>query len=99
MGRVGLTANVNYTSESILLNPGDRLLIYTDGINEAMNQNREQFGDPRLADDFCETTEIQSVKEALASIQSRVLAFTGSEPQHDVITIVLIQIERSDPEG
>ena len=89
---VGISSKVNYTSESILLKPGDRLLIYTDGINEAMNQDREQFGDPRLHDAFSETEEIQSTEEAIAHIQSKVNEFAGSEPQHDDLTMVYIQI-------
>ena len=83
---------MKYTSESIPLKPGDRLLIYTDGINEAMDQNREQFGDSRLADAFSETADIQSAEEALESIQSRVHEFTGSEPQHDDLTMVYVRI-------
>ena len=89
---VGITRQVHYTSESVQLKPGDRLLIYTDGINEAMNQHREQFGDSRLFDAFSETEEIQSAEEALTLIQSRVDEFAGSEPQHDDLTMVYIQI-------
>lgn len=89
---VGITRQVHYTSESVQLKPGDRLLIYTDGINEAMNQHREQFGDSRLFDAFSETEEIQSAEEALTLIQSRVDEFAGIEPQHDDLTMVYIQI-------
>ena len=89
---LGATKQVNYISESIPLKSGDRLLIYTDGINEAMDQNREQFGDLRLADAFYETSKAQSAEEGLASIQSKVNDFTGSEPQHDDITMVYIHI-------
>ena len=89
---VGITEQVGYTSESIQLKPGDRLLIYTDGINEAMNRNREQFGDPRLHNAFSETAEIQSAEEAISHIQSKVNEFAGSEPQHDDLTMVYIQV-------
>ncbi|MFO7845101.1 MAG: SpoIIE family protein phosphatase [Balneolaceae bacterium] len=90
---IGITKKVNYTSESVPLKPGDCLLMYTDGINEAMNPNREQFGDPRLVEAFSETEEIQSAEESLASIQMKVTEFAGSEPQHDDITMVYIQID------
>ena len=93
---VGITKQVGYTNESIQLKPGDRLLIYTDGINEAMNQNREQFGDTRLRDAFSETEEIQTAEEAIAHIQSKVNEFAGSEPQHDDLTMVYIKISGSD---
>jgi len=93
---VGITKQVNYNGESIPLKPGDRLLIYTDGINEAMNQNREQFGDHGLADAFSETADIQSAEEGLESIQSRVHEFTGNEPQHDDLTMVYINIGHAD---
>lgn len=93
---IGITNQVHYTSESIPLKPGDRLLIYTDGINEAMNQNREQFGDTRLLDAFSETANIHSAEESLAFIQSRVNEFAGRESQHDDITMVYIQIGDSN---
>jgi serine phosphatase RsbU (regulator of sigma subunit) len=89
---VGIMRQVKYISESIQLKPEDRLLIYTDGINEAMNQYREQFGDPRLRDAFSETEKIQSAEEAIAYIQSKVDEFAGSELQHDDLTMVYIQI-------
>ena len=94
---LGATKQVNYISESIPLKSGDRLLIYTDGINEAMDQNREQFGDLRLADAFSKTTDAQSAEEALATIQSKVHEFAGIEPQHDDITMVYVKIGDSNP--
>lgn len=89
---IGVTQKVHYTNETVPLKTGDRLLIYTDGINEAMNQHREQFGDPRLEKAFAETAEIQSAKEALESILSKVHKFTGSEPQHDDMTMMYIHV-------
>ncbi|MCH8568429.1 MAG: PP2C family protein-serine/threonine phosphatase [Balneolales bacterium] len=92
---LGATGKVNYTCESVPLKKGDRLFVYTDGINEAMNQNREQFGENRLKDALLDTTLAHSAEEALALIQSKVNAFTGNAPQHDDITMVYIKIEHS----
>lgn len=57
-----------------------------------MNQHREQYGDLRLRYAFSETENIQSAEEAIAFIQSKVNEFAGSEPQHDDLTMVYIQI-------
>jgi len=93
---VGIRKKVDYTSESIPLQPGDRLLIYTDGINEAMNEDREQFDAHRVLEAFSESADIQSAEQGLVFIQSKVNEFTGNEPQHDDITMVYIHIGHAD---
>src|SRR5260370_34664839 len=45
---LGLFPEATYSSVEMQLDAGDRLLLYTDGISEAMNAAREEFGKSRL---------------------------------------------------
>ncbi len=45
---LGVKEEATYHNQKIMLYPGDRLLIYTDGIPEAMNQHLDEFGDARI---------------------------------------------------
>lgn len=74
-----------YTEQTVVLPPGSRLLLYSDGISEATNRAHEEFGPDRLrklagAHDF-------SVKSILTGVN----AFTGSVSLHDDATVVLLQ--------
>ena len=46
---IGLIPNATYTSFEVQLRPGDRLLLYSDGITECPNPQNEEFGEDRLA--------------------------------------------------
>jgi serine phosphatase RsbU (regulator of sigma subunit) len=46
---LGITPNVRYEKKEILLSPGESLLFFTDGVVEAENENKELFGNDRLA--------------------------------------------------
>ena len=45
---LGILADQNYMEEEVALRPGDRLLLFTDGITEAIDESEKQFGDERL---------------------------------------------------
>ena len=72
------------------LAPGDKIVIYTDGVTEAQNAAGEFFGKKRLreivtarAGDHC-----QAVHDA---IQAAVTEFTEGAPQSDDITLVVLE--------
>jgi serine phosphatase RsbU (regulator of sigma subunit)/anti-sigma regulatory factor (Ser/Thr protein kinase) len=85
------------TEEKVHLSKGDILVAYTDGIVEAMNDRREQFGMDRflslvrLHHELPAAEFVQKVKEAVA-------AFTGEAPQFDDITLVAIKEGLSEME-
>jgi sigma-B regulation protein RsbU (phosphoserine phosphatase) len=51
---LGAFADLTYTEGAIQLHPGDRVLLFTDGLSEAVDENNEQFGELRLMDLLCE---------------------------------------------
>jgi sigma-B regulation protein RsbU (phosphoserine phosphatase) len=75
------------------IRPGDAIVLYTDGITEAMDSSGELFGDVALA----RVLAAQHTLDA-AGIRERVLrevrAFVGDAEQHDDMTMVVIKIEK-----
>jgi serine phosphatase RsbU (regulator of sigma subunit) len=47
---LGITPDVSYEKKEILLSPGESVLLYTDGVIEAENEDKELFGSDRLVD-------------------------------------------------
>ena len=46
---IGLSQESNYEEKTLSVEPGDRLLLYTDGITEIKNSQGEEFGENKLA--------------------------------------------------
>jgi sigma-B regulation protein RsbU (phosphoserine phosphatase) len=84
---IGLFPDWKCTTQTIAFEPNDVLVIYTDGVTEANNEQGNEFAESRL----CETVRknIQrSPFEILASIQEAVQVFSGGE-QFDDLTLVV----------
>ena len=88
---LGATGDVTYEPRTISLQPGDTLLLYTDGVNEAMNADRELFGEERLRD-LLQHTAGQPAAAIVEAIREAVRRFTGAQPQHDDVTLVVIRV-------
>ena len=76
--------------ETIQLEPGDTILFYTDGINEALDASGEEFGMDRLHDTF-RTHLSKSAVGIVESLTSAIYSFAGPTPQNDDITLIAIQ--------
>lgn len=81
---------INFQTYSVELNPGDSLLFYTDGITEAMNSNREEFGKKRLYDAFQRFRDL-TLNEQIKSLVNEVYAFRGTEKLDDDITLIILK--------
>jgi phosphoserine phosphatase RsbU/P len=89
---LGVMKSVNpYLTERINLQSGDTLIMFTDGVTEAMDKNRNEFSDERLEQLAVELYK-KSAKEILSSIQSDVQDFTKGAVQSDDITIMIIKV-------
>ena len=75
------------------LHRGDVLVLYTDGITEAMNPESDLFGDGRLGRLVAEHGHLES-GELRERILREIEAFVGSADQHDDMTMILIKVER-----
>ncbi len=75
---------------SLTLRPGDWLLQYTDGINEAMNSERKEFGMDRLVDSL-RGGDKNSPESLMAQLLERHAAFVGAAEQYDDITLMTMK--------
>jgi serine phosphatase RsbU (regulator of sigma subunit) len=89
---LGATPEVHYARKTLELASGDHLLLYTDGINEARNGDRLLFGEERLQMALAESARAPSAAAALDMIHTQIREFTGDEPPHDDITMVLLRV-------
>jgi phosphoserine phosphatase RsbU/P len=83
-------------ARELALNPGDRLLIYTDGATEARNPADQELGLDRLEDAFAACRGL-SVGEALDSLMELVNRHCGGRPVADDVTMVMVEREPSQP--
>ncbi len=86
---LGILPGVTYQPESLVLHPGDGLIMYTDGVTEARNRDGEEYGLERLLA-LAQLTD-QSLFDTIMEDSRR---FIGQAPQHDDLT--LVQIEATD---
>jgi sigma-B regulation protein RsbU (phosphoserine phosphatase) len=77
--------------ETIQLREGDTLLLYTDGVVEAMNDQGEQFGDGRLCE-FARAHTADGARKLAAEIKNAVRRHSGPHRQDDDITVLTLQI-------
>ncbi len=86
---LGLMPGIQYQDQESFIAPGDMLLLYSDGLVEAHNPNREMFGQPRIADI---TAQASTGPILIRSLLSELAAFAGLNwEQEDDITLVSIQ--------
>ena len=77
---------------SIVLSPGDRVTLYTDGITEAVNEHDEDFGIERLKSALLQAPRA-SAAESLMRVQDHVIRFAGGRGQKDDMTMLCIVAE------
>jgi phosphoserine phosphatase RsbU/P len=87
---VGLVAGTSFSMDQRRLDPGDRIVLYTDGVTEAQNEAGEFFGRKRLRD-AVKGAAGADYKEMHARIQAAISAFTGGAEQADDLTLVVVE--------
>jgi sigma-B regulation protein RsbU (phosphoserine phosphatase) len=85
---LGIISVAPYSEERASLEPGDMLVMYSDGVTEATNSEYDEFGEERFIEVLCRHREapaatiVEAVWKALAE-------FTAGAPQADDITLVV----------
>jgi sigma-B regulation protein RsbU (phosphoserine phosphatase) len=87
---LGVTEEVAYQNRSFRLEPMDTLLLYTDGVTEAMNKGKELFGEDRLLALAGDQTGL-GPKELVERLLGAVHHFAGGAEQSDDITVLALR--------
>jgi sigma-B regulation protein RsbU (phosphoserine phosphatase) len=87
---VGFIENFQFSEETLHLEPGDTLLLYTDGVTEAVDTELKEYGDERLETLLKNTTQM-GCQEMIDAVKADVKAFTEEAEQSDDITLLAIK--------
>lgn len=87
---LGALEEYDYREATVPFQPGDTLLIFSDGISEAQNENGDDFGEDRLAEVAAGCLEAPTT-QIIDSIMQAVREFTGDIPQSDDMTILVVK--------
>ena len=83
---------VRYRENTLQLEPGDRLYLYTDGVTEATDSHNELFGEARLQTALNENMDLP-VEKLLPKIKECIDAFVGEADQFDDITMLALDYQ------
>ena len=81
--------DMQYKAGSIMMQPGDKIFQYTDGVTEATNPENELFGMERLSDSLNRVKD-KEPKDIITSVKQDIDAFVGNAPQFDDITMLCL---------
>ena len=99
---LGLFEDSNITEDRLVLCGGDGILLYTDGITEAINTDREQYGKDRLresaAREYRENPQFCDARELVGDTLASVFAYSAGTEQFDDITCLAVTCRESEEE-
>jgi phosphoserine phosphatase RsbU/P len=87
---VGLFSGATYSDEHTRLDPGDVLVVYSDGVTEALNPASEEYGDARLAD-VTSAHLSAPLDQFLQTIITSVQTFANGASQSDDVTVLVLR--------
>jgi sigma-B regulation protein RsbU (phosphoserine phosphatase) len=87
---IGFVPDVEYDQHSLQLSPGDRLYLYSDGVPEAMDKDRQPLGDQAMAD-LLSATRSQPLEESVKSLLNRVEEWCRPEGPLDDVSILGVE--------
>jgi sigma-B regulation protein RsbU (phosphoserine phosphatase) len=93
---VGLLPFAPYTEQALTLESGDLLILYTDGISEAMTHDDEEWGEERMIA-AARAVQGKTAEEVLRALFRATDAFTAGAPQHDDMTLLILKLDQDSP--
>jgi serine phosphatase RsbU (regulator of sigma subunit) len=88
---LGIDAQVRYECGTATLEAGDLLVIFTDGLVDAVNAKDEDYSESRLLEALRPASDA-SAEQTLKSLMGAVDAFVGATRQHDDITCLILRV-------
>lgn len=90
---IGMFPQMSYEEAVVDLQPGDVLLIFTDGVPEALSPAEEEFGEDRLRDVLRRVAHFSSVDEMAAHISQELRSWIDDAEQYDDLTFILVKVK------
>jgi len=87
---IGLLDDPDYSEGSVTLSPGDVLVIYSDGVTEAMDPDGKLFTEERLYE-VIQQHHLSSAEGLMQAIVLAVRTFAGTAPQSDDLTLIVVK--------
>ena len=88
---LGIQVDAPYQAGSVTLQTGDWLVIFTDGLVEALNARNEEYDEGRLLNVLQGGVDA-TPEELLRRLMADLDAFVGATPQHDDVTCMLVKV-------
>lgn len=92
---LGMMPDVTFAEQHVEIEPGDTLVVYSDGVSEAMNDVEDFFGDERLHALVRQTAGLTAA-DAGALILAGVTKFVGEAEQSDDVSLMVLRRPRGD---
>ncbi|MBM4277402.1 MAG: HAMP domain-containing protein [Deltaproteobacteria bacterium] len=86
---VGAVENYVFKTDRLIMESGDVLFMYTDGVTEAMNEREELFSDERLRGEIVSLQD-KPIREMIAGVKEEVISFAQGAPQSDDIAMMIL---------
>jgi len=85
--------DMRYKGGSIILEPGDKIFQYTDGVTEATNAKNQLFGMDRMLESLNNNKDL-TPEQLLPAVKKDIDAFVGEVPQFDDITMLCLEYKK-----
>jgi sigma-B regulation protein RsbU (phosphoserine phosphatase) len=94
---LGMFDGADFQEDRVTLAEGDRLVLYTDGINEAVNGNGDEYGEERLYEIVQTAPGHLSARELVEHILEDHRAFLDGAEAQDDVTVMVLRVFEPDP--
>ena len=91
---VSTIEGITYREHEFVLEPGDCLFVYTDGVTEATNEHMELMGEERMLEALNKNKDAGTA-EILSKLKKEIDLFAGNAPQFDDITMMIFKYKGS----
>ena len=86
-----IDSGIEYATKKTKFHPGDKLILYTDGITEGTNAQHEQYGATRFLDQIRSSASL-APEDMMTNILADYHNFTGNAPRTDDCTLVIVEV-------
>ncbi|OPY45752.1 MAG: sensory histidine kinase AtoS [Methanosaeta sp. PtaU1.Bin028] len=93
---LGVFGGMEYEERRTNLSPGDVIVLYTDGVTEAVNHELKRYGTERLRS-IIRTSSHLSAQGILDRVLADISSFSGAQDQFDDITMIVVRVRDDEP--